>query len=96
MTTFELTETQKKILEIYKDWAPEFLLENISRYIMKDDFLLKSKIPDDLLEEMDDYSETLRDDHILHSDLDSTEKIKYAKAILKEHKLALKTFSKSL
>ncbi|MBO7200774.1 MAG: hypothetical protein J6V54_05180 [Bacteroidales bacterium] len=93
MTTFELTETQKKILEIYKDWAPEFLLENISRYIMKDDFLLKSKIPDDLLEEMDDYSETLRDDHILHSDLDSTEKIKYAKAIIKEHKLLLTTFS---
>ena len=93
MTTFELTETQKKILEIYKDWAPEFLLENISRYIMNDDFLLKSKIPDDLLEEMDDYSETLRDDHILHSDLDSTEKIKYAKAIIKEHKLLLTTFS---
>ena len=93
MTTFELTETQKKILEIYKDWAPEFLLENISRYIMNDDFLLKSKIPDDLLEEMDDYSETLRDDHILHSNLDSTEKIKYAKAIIKEHKLLLTTFS---
>lgn len=93
MTTFELTETQKKILEIYKDWAPEFLLENISRYIMNDDFLLKSKIPDDLLEEMDDYSETLRDDHILHSDLDTTEKIKYAKAIIKEHKLLLTTFS---
>lgn len=93
MTTFELTETQKKILEIYKDWAPEFLLENISRYIMKDDFLLKSKIPDDLLEEMDDYSETLRDDHILHSDLDTTEKIKHAKAIIKEHKLLLTTFS---
>lgn len=60
---------------------------------MKDDFLLKSKIPDDLLEEMDDYSETLRDDHILHSDLDTTEKIKYAKAIIKEHKLLLTTFS---
>lgn len=93
MIIFEQTETQKKILGMYKDWAPEFLLENISRYIMNDDFLLKSKIPDNLLEEMDDYSETLRDDHILHSDLDTTEKIKYAKAIIKEHKLLLTTFS---
>jgi uncharacterized protein YciU (UPF0263 family) len=42
---------------------------------------------------MDDYSETLRNDQILHGDLDTNEKIKYAKAILKEHKLALKTFS---
>ena len=93
MIIFEQTETQKKILEMYKNWAPDFLLENISRYIMSDDFLLKSKIPDDLLEEMDDYSETLRNDQILHGDLDTNEKIKYAKAILKEHKLALKTFS---
>lgn len=93
MIIFEQTETQKKILEMCKNLAPEFLLENISRYIMSDDFLLKSKIPDDLLEEMDDYSETLRNDKILHGNLDTNEKIKYAKAILKEHKLALKTFS---
>ncbi len=93
MIIFEQTETQKKILEMYKNWAPEFLLENISRYIMSDDFLLKSKIPDDLLEEMDDYSETLRNDKILHGDLDTNEKIKHAKAIIKEHKLLLTTFS---
>ena len=93
MIIFEQTETQKKILGIYKDWAPEFLLENISRYIMSDDFLLKSKIPDDLLEEMDDYSETLRNDKILHGNLDTNEKIKHAKAIIKEHKLLLTTFS---
>ena len=93
MIIFEQTETQKKILEMYKNWAPEFLLENISRYIMSDDFLLKSKIPDDLLEEMDDYSETLRNDKILHGNLDTTEKIKHAKDIIKEHKLLLTTFS---
>ena len=93
MIIFEQTEIQKKILGIYKDWAPEFLLENISRYIMSDDFLLKSKIPDDLLEEMDDYSETLRNDKILHGNLDTDEKIKHAKAIIKEHKLLLTTFS---
>ena len=93
MIIFEQTETQKKILEMYKNWAPEFLLENISRYIMSDDFLLKSKIPDDLLEEMDDYSETLRNDKILHGNLDTNEKIKHAKAIIKEHKLLLTTFS---
>ena len=93
MIIFEQTETQKKILEMYKNWAPEFLLENISRYIMSDDFLLKSKIPDNLLEEMDDYSETLRNDKILHGNLDTNEKIKHAKAIIKEHKLLLTTFS---
>lgn len=93
MIIFEQTETQKKILEMFKNWAPEFLLENISRYIMSDDFLLKSKIPDDLLEEMDDYSETLRNDKILHGNLDTNEKIKHAKAIIKEHKLLLTTFS---
>lgn len=93
MIIFEQTETQKKILEMYNDWAPEFLLENISRYIMSDDFLLKSKIPDDLLEEMDDYSETLRNDKILHGNLDTNEKIKHAKVIIKEHKLLLTTFS---
>lgn len=93
MIIFEQTETQKKILEMYNDWAPEFLLENISRYIMNDDFLLKSKIPDNLLEEMDDYSETLRNDKILHGELDTKEKIKHAKAIIKEHKLLLTTFS---
>ena len=93
MIIFEQTETQKKILGMYKDWAPEFLLENISRYIMNDDFLLKSKIPDNLLEEMDDYSETLRNDPILHGNLDTNEKIKHAKAIIKEHKLLLTTFS---
>ena len=93
MIIFEQTETQKKILEMYNDWAPEFLLENISRYIMNDDFLLKSKIPDNLLEEMDDYSETLRNDKILHGELDTNEKIKHAKAIIKEHKLLLTTFS---
>lgn len=93
MIIFEQTETQKKILEMCKDWAPEFLLENISRYIMSDDFLLKSKIPDDLLEEMDDYSETLRNDKILHGNLDTNEKIKHAKVIIKEHKLLLTTFS---
>lgn len=93
MIIFEQTETQKKILEMCKNWAPEFLLENISRYIMSDDFLLKSKIPDDLLEEMDDYSETLRNDKILHGNLDTNEKIKHAKAIIKEHKLLLTTFS---
>lgn len=93
MIIFEQTETQKKILEMYKNWAPDFLLENISRYIMSDDFLLKSKIPDNLLEEMDDYSETLRNDKILHGNLDTNEKIKHAKAIIKEHKLLLTTFS---
>ena len=93
MIIFEQTETQKKILEMCKNWAPEFLLENISRYIMNDDFLLKSKIPDNLLEEMDDYSETLRNDKILHGELDTNEKIKHAKAIIKEHKLLLTTFS---
>lgn len=93
MIIFEQTETQKKILEMYKNWAPEFLLENISRYIMNDDFLLKSKIPDNLLEEMDDYSEALRNDKILHGNLDTNEKIKHAKAIIKEHKLLLTTFS---
>ena len=93
MIIFEQTETQKKILGMCKNWAPEFLLENISRYIMSDDFLLKSKIPDDLLEEMDDYSETLRNDKILHGNLDTNEKIKHAKAIIKEHKLLLTTFS---
>ena len=93
MIIFEQTEIQKKILGIYKDWVPEFLLENISRYIMSDDFLLKSKIPDNLLEEMDDYSETLRNDKILHGNLDTNEKIKHAKAIIKEHKLLLTTFS---
>jgi hypothetical protein len=60
---------------------------------MSDDFVLKSKIPDDLLEEMDDYSETLRNDKILHGNLDTTEKIKHAKDIIKEHKLLLTTFS---
>ena len=93
MIIFEQTETQKKILEMYKNWAPDFLLENISRYIMSDDFLLKSKIPDNLLEEMDDYSETLRNDKILHGNLDTDEKIKHAKGIIKEHKLLLTTFS---
>jgi hypothetical protein len=93
MIIFEQTETQKKILEMYNDWAPEFLLENIYRYIMSDEFLLKSKIPDDLLEEMDDYSETLRNDKILHGNLDTNEKIKHAKVIIKEHKLLLTTFS---
>ena len=95
MIIFEQTETQKKILEMCKDWAPEYILEWLDGYMWRPAVrsMLKYKIPDDLLEEMDDYSETLRNDQILHGDLDTNEKIKYAKAILKEHKLALKTFS---
>lgn len=95
MIIFEQTETQKKILGMSKKWAPEYILEWLDGYMWKPTVrsMLKYKIPNDLLEEMNDYSETLRNDQILHSDLDTNEKIKYAKAVIKEHKLALKSFS---
>lgn len=95
MITFELTETQKETLKKYKRWTPDYLLEWIYSCVWRPTVrsMINYKISEALLDEMDEYSEVLKNDSILHNKLDTNEKIRYAKAKIKEHKSVLKTFS---
>lgn len=91
-------EQENKIIKLAANWSPEFLLKKIDEIIVKlpIKYMLKRKISKSILEEMDEYSDELKNDIVLHNTLDDLKKIKYAKDIIKENKSLLLQTSTNL
>ena len=89
---------KKNLLNIVSKWNPEFLLGKLNEIISKPPVrdMLKNRIPEDLLRQIDECSVVLRNSHILHGIFDNIEKVKLAKHLLTNNKKQIERFSHDL
>ncbi len=91
-------EEKEKILDAALKWEPDFLLRKLNEIISKPPVreMLHDRIPEDLLQQIDECSVDLRDYPILHGIFDNKEKVKLAKLFLANNKKQIERFSQDL
>lgn len=95
----KMTEEQKQsILAASANWSREFLLAKLREIFSPTPIeeLLKIRISSSLLNDIDEVSAVLKKDISLHGELDSNEKIAYARNLIKENRVTLMSHSETL
>ena len=88
-----MTAEEKKSLQAtVAKWSRAFILERLNDIVDNEPCANMSheKIESKILEEIDKCSDILKNDTILHGELDSNAKIKHVKTIISEHETQLK------
>lgn len=94
-----MTEEQKQsILAASANWSREFLLAKLREIFSPTPIeeLLKIRISSSLLNDIDEVSAVLKKDISLHGELDSNEKIAYARNLIEENRMRLMSHSETL
>lgn len=89
---------EEKILDAALKWEPDFLLRKLNEIICKPPVreMLHDRIPEDLLQQVDECSVELRNNPILHGIFENKEKVKLAKLFLANNKKQIERFSQDL
>lgn len=88
-----MTAEEKKSLQAtVAKWSRAFILERINDIVDNEPCadMSHERIESKILEEIDKCSDILKNDTILHGELDSNAKIKHVKTIISEHETQLK------
>ena len=88
-----MTAEEKKSLQAtVAKWSRAFILERLNDIVDNEPCadMSHERIESKILEEIDKCSDILKNDTILHGELDSNAKIKHVKTIISEHETQLK------
>ena len=88
-----MTAEEKKSLQAtVAKWSRAFILERLNDIVDNEPCadMFHERIESKILEEIDKCSDILKNDTILHGELDSNAKIKHVKTIISEHETQLK------
>ena len=88
-----MTEEEKKSLQAtVAKWSRAFILERLNDVVDNEPCgdIPHERIENKILDEIDKCSDILKNDTILHGELDSNAKIKHVKTIISEHEAQLK------